>query len=270
MVLGAVAWTAPEGCPSQAELRARLGEVRSRVEAQVAHHDGFVLTLSIDEQRRTLRAKTCAEAADVAVFLIELSAQQQPGRAPLRLRSAPEPTPVVETTPVEPEQTLRWSVAAVAGAEWMAMPQPILRVGAAVQLDVAWLRLLVSIRTSSPLRFGSRRGPVVVFPFIDVQLGVCRLVSWGDFSFGPCIEGAVGGIRAWAPTAGPTPEEKFVAVWSAGPVARAAYLVRPGVELLGFVGVRLGAEPVYRVSGEAVVRASYAGLDTGLGLSLAW
>lgn len=167
LALGSITWDAPLDCSSQAELEARVGEVHSRVEARVVVVEGrFVLTVTIDDQVRTVTTATCAEAADTAVFLIDLAGQRaspprkaiEPTAPPLPPTDPPptdppptDPPPTVEKpqppprreeavvsspAPAREPATGRFHLGAVAGVESILLPTVVARFGLFGQVDL--------------------------------------------------------------------------------------------------------------------------------------
>lgn len=264
LTLGTVAWSAPASCPSADVFIARLGPVRSRVDARVIEKDdGFELRVAIDDHVRVVRASTCAEAADVAVFLVELSAQQQPARAPLVVPQTPGVTQPVEPVVSPRVVEHRVLVAGVVGAEWALLPEPVVRFGLSAQLDVPWLRLGATLRTSPAVRFVSGPAVVVLAPVLDAQLDACHLFSFGRLAAGPCVQGGLG--LMWATAFSAVQRSTLVPVWAIGPGVRASFSLALGVEVQAFAAARFGPQPRYLVGdGAPVVSTSMLGLDTGL------
>ena len=267
IALGSVAWSAPESCPREAELQARLGNVKARVDARVESvGEHFELTVSIDDQVRTLITPSCREAADTTVFLVELATQPTVLRRPLEIRPGP-------ALPLEPPPLARFHLAVTGGAEWLLLPSPIARLGVSAQVDVGPVRLVLDVRSAPVSRFAGGPTPdagVLLAPSFDAQLGLCHLFSLGRFEAGPCAQASFGLVWATGFNV-PSPRSAVIPVWSAGGGLRAAVALGAGFELQAFVAARLGPRPAYSFDADPpVVRTSPLGLDTGLSLGARW
>lgn len=292
LVLGAFTWDAPDDCPPQAELERKIGAVQARVSAQVRRVDGhFELTVTIDDQVRTVTTASCSEAADTAVFLIELASDRAPPRRvvestappliaaeaepPLVKRRAPEPERVPEATPpttAPAPATGKFHLGAVGGAEWILLPEPVARFGLFGQADVGPVRLTLEVRAAPSMRL--QRGPtpaavVVIAPFFDAQAGLCRLFAVGPLQLGPCAQGGVGVVWATGLNV-QNPRGQGFAVWTAGGGARAAISVTTHLEVQAFAMLRFGSRPRYLFGGEPVVETAVLGIDSGLGIGARW
>lgn len=275
MTLGAVSWSAPpEVCPPEAALQQRLGEVRARVDARVREHPaGFELSVSIDDQERTLVLPTCAEALESTVFLVELSAQAPARRRPLEISPAAQEERRGELAREQPApQVRRLHLAVTAGAEWALLPSAVARLGLSLQLDLAWVRLVLDVRGSPPLRFTALgEAGVSLLPLFDAQLGACRLFELGPFAAGPCVQGSLGLVSATGFNVA-VPRTQVVSVWTVGGGLRAALALTEAVELQAFASARVGPEVRYFFGddGATAVRSGAVGIDTGLGVGARW
>ena len=284
MILGAVSWSAPPGCPIESELQQRLGDVRARVDARVLGHPaGFELHVSIDDQERTLVLPTCTEALESAVFLVELSgpsrtrrplgsAQESGRRRPLSTRGAARPETVtsIADSQVEAPQK-RFRLAVVAGAEVALLPAAVARLGVSLQLDVTWARFVLDLRGAPPLRFSAFDMGLSLSPLFDAQLAACRLFGFGRLELGPCAQASVGLTSAVGSDLAGT-RTQLVSVWTAGGGLRAALILTEALELQAFASARFGPEVRYFFGdpGETALRSSFFGLDTGLGVGGRW
>ncbi|MDP1829048.1 MAG: hypothetical protein Q8L48_37645 [Archangium sp.] len=269
---GSFHWSAPETCPDEASLRARVGWTASRVDAVVAaQEDGFELTVSIDGQVRTLKTPSCREAADTTVFLVELVGRTT---SPSRKVVAPPPTAEARLAaiPEEPPRP-RLHLSLLGGAEWLLLPRPVPRFGASVQLELQFVTLTLDVRTAPPLRFGSASPSglaIDLAPALDVQAGVCHLFSLGPVQAGPCAQVGVGAVWALGVNV-PFPRSPVVAVWTAGPALRLAIALGSLFELQAFAAARFGPRPAYYFEGmPPAIETSALGVDTGLGLGARW
>lgn len=266
-LLGSISWAAPPSCPPESELQARLAHVKTAVAATVKELPdgaGFELEVRIADQPRTLRTPTCTEAADTTVFLAELVEGTPVARKPMEV---PRGAPLPEVQ--KPPATVH--VAAIGGAEWLLLREPVPRFGVSMQLDVPWLRVGLDLRTAPPLRFrGEDGGGVVLAPLFDAQAQACHLFRLGRLELGPCVQAGLGVLWAAAfelPTAG----SRVVAVWTVGPAGRAAFALTDNLEVQLFVGARFGPQPIYTYDDSRVIlRTNALGLDTGLGLGARW
>ena len=270
-------WVAPLPCPTEEMMRPRVGATTSDVRATVREvEDGFELTVIIDGQGRTLSTPSCNEAADTAVFLIELA-----GRSPLNHRKVVGP-PASPTAPTE-AWVARGAVArgtrvhvhlgAIAGAEWLLLPTPVARFGVSFQLEFPQLTLGVDMRSSPSLQFAGGPTPgaaVVISPSFDVQVSVCRFFALGPVQLGPCAQAGLGVLWAYGLNV-PSPRARAVAVWTAGPALRVGVPLWSVFELQAFVSARFGPRPEYYFEdGPPIVQTRPVGLDTGLGIGARW
>jgi hypothetical protein len=94
-----IEWVAPEGCPSQADLEARIdvlladqepgsGTVSARLEARETPGSGWTLELSMASgDQRTLPGMTCEDLTDAAALLVAIAVSPSLAQA----EAAPEP-----------------------------------------------------------------------------------------------------------------------------------------------------------------------------------
>ncbi len=120
---GAVRWDAPQGCPTQAEVEARIAArvpiERVRVQARVAASgEGFAAEVAIESvhgsSTRTLASPSCESVADALVLLTHVAAESQPTYARITL-----PAPELAVEPPQPtdELSVRPRAAAAVGAQ---------------------------------------------------------------------------------------------------------------------------------------------------------
>jgi hypothetical protein len=266
---GSFVWSAPDACPDEASLRARLPTNTSHVLATVVERDdGFELTVTIDGEARILTTPSCREAADTAVFLVELAGRKAASVrkvvAPLR---GDEPPLLPFSEPAVP----RLHLSALAGAEWLLLPLPVPRFGASLHVEFPAVTLTFDLRSAPPLRFGGvALATINITPAIDLQLGVCKLFKVGPARLGPCGQAGLGVVWAVGVNV-PGPHERIVPVWTAGPALRFALPLGSTFELQAFAAARFGPRPVYFFEGlPPSVETSLLGLDTGLGVGARW
>ena len=269
-------WVAPAPCPTEEMMRLRVGATTSDVRASVREvESGFELTVIIDGQGRTLSTPSCNEAADTAVFLIDLA-----GRSPLNRRKVVGPpvstnasTELVGRREVERGARVHVHLSAIGGAEWLLLPAPVARFGISFQLEFPQLTLGVDMRTSPSLLFAGGPTPgaaVMITPSFDVQLGACHLFAVGPVRLGPCAQVGLGVLWAYGLTV-PSPRGRIVSVWTAGPALRVSVPLWSVFELQAFVSARFGPRPEYYFEdGPPIVQTRPVGLDTGLGIGARW
>ena len=269
-------WVAPSSCPTEEMMRPRVGATTSDVQATVREMEsGFELTVIIDGQGRTLRTPSCNEAADTAVFLIELA-----GRSPVNHRkvvappaSASAPPELAERRAMERGARVHVHLSAIGGAEWLLLPTPVARFGASFQLEFPQLTLGVDMRTSPSLLFegGPTAGAaVMITPSFDMQLSACHAFALGPIQLGPCAQVGLGMLWAYGLNV-PSPRARVVPVWTAGPAVRVGVPLWSVFELQAFVSARFGPRPEYYFEdGPPIVQTRPVGLDTGLGIGARW
>ncbi len=259
-----LSWSAPAGCPSRDEVLARLpADLEGDAAAAVlATPTGFSLELKVGGATRVLETPTCDEAADAAVFLVRL------GLRPPAPEPEPEPAPP-PPAPAEPAPA-HWSlgVSGLAGASLVALPQPLGRLGGALRVQRERWAATLELSTSLPVRFAG--GPtadaqVTLRQPLDAQLGACRLFELGRVELGACLHLAVSWLEATGANVS-DPRQTSVALWAAGPGARAYLHLTDWLELwLSAVG-RLGSRPrVAFGSGPAVVEGGLFALELSAG-----
>ncbi len=145
-------WVAPPACPPTESLRARLGDLSGRAVATVTEQpSGWKLELRVNESVRELTTRTCEEAADAAVLIIQLGLTRRDG---VDATPAPASAPVVVAAPEEPFWTMRASL--IGGAGLVTWPQALARLGAAASLHhgryAATLDVTTELRGHVPRR----------------------------------------------------------------------------------------------------------------------
>lgn len=269
-VLGSISWAAPPSCPPESELQERLKHVKTAVSATVKElpdEQGFELEVRIADQPRTLRTPTCNEAADTTVFLAELVEGNPVNRKPMEVQVTTEQRAAAQVKP----EPLRRHLAAIGGAEWILLPNPVPRFGLSFQYDVPFVRIGAELRIAPPLRFTTFGvGGVILAPVLDVQLNACHLFEFERVSLGPCVQGGFGLVSAEA-VGFENSVVRTIPVWTAGPAGRMAVEITPGFEFQLFVAARFGPQPIYTYDESTILlRTSVMGLDTGLGLGARW
>lgn len=258
-----LSWAAPEGCPTEAEVLARLpAELDGTAAATVlATASGFSLELRVAGATRVLETPTCDEAADAAVFQVRLGL-----RSPVPNVPAPPPAPA----PPGASAGAHWSfgLSGLAGASLWALPQALGRFGGALRVQRGPWAATLELSTSLALRFEG--GPVAGAAItlrqpLDAQLGACRLFALGPVELGPCLHFAASWLEATGLNVS-GPRRTSVALWAVGPGVRAYLHLTPWLELLASAVGRFGARPqVFFEGNPAVVEGGLFGLELQAG-----
>ncbi len=198
--------------------------------------EGFTLVVRVGDATRTLTAPTCDEATQAAVFFIHLA--------------------LTEAKP-EPEAPVPWTfgVAAFAGGSFVALPEPLARLGVSFRGQRgAWE---ATLDASSSLPLTVKGGPtagasVLLLEPLEGQLGLCRLFALGRLDLGPCVDVAAAWLQATGQNVS-SPRTTSVAVWSAGPGAHALLRLLDWLELTAQAVVRFGSQPSIYFEGNAPV-----------------
>lgn len=259
-------WTAPPSCPTAAALRARLGNVAGVASATVREEaGGWVLEVRARDSTRTLVAKTCEEAADAAVLIIQLALTPSP-------RALPEP-PLVSPVPVEAAPT--WSLhAAVAGGASLAwFPSPLVRLGVTLSARRGPLAFGVDLTTALEQRYAggpTAEAAVAVRAVFDGQLHGCWYFDAERFSAGPCVQAALSSLEVRGLNVS-SPRASSTLLWSAGPGARASFRLTGWLEVLAATALRFGPRPSVFFEGAApVLEAGPVAVDLWAGVGGFW
>ena len=273
--VGSLEWSAPESCPSEATVRARVSGSTSEVHATVESREaGFELTVNIDGQVRTLLTPSCEEAADTTVFLIELaSSKASPVRKVVGSPDSVRGQRAVTDAQPERSRGTRFHLSILGGAEWLLLPLPVPRFGASLLVDLRWVTLTFELRSAPTLRFGGaapNQAGIDIAPSLDTQVGVCHFFVMGPVRAGPCVQAGLGAIWAGGVNV-PIRREQVVAVWTLGPALRVGVQLGPVMELHLFASARFGPRPSYFFEGSPpALETNALGVDTGLGLGARW
>lgn len=247
-------WSAPPGCPQAEQVRARLAGHAGRAAVTVTGAEAqWKLVVRIEDSVRELTTRSCDEAADAAVLIIQL-ALAPPARA-----AAPAPPPA-------------WVVRAglVGGATLGWVPKALAQLGVSASVSLASLALTLDVRTALPVRFAG--GPVdgaavTLHQALDAQVGVCWLFDAGPARVGPCAHGALGVLLVRGENVS-APRSTSLALLAGGPGVRATVRLVSWLELLAAAVWRFGTRPsVSFEGGPPVVEAGPASLDLFGGLS---
>ncbi|MER2563798.1 MAG: hypothetical protein ABTQ32_23915 [Myxococcaceae bacterium] len=261
-------WSAPATCPTAEVVRARLGEVTGKASATVTERAaGWVLQVRANESVRELTSRTCEDAADAAVLIIQLALKSS--------REAPAPTvepqpppgdpplPEVVLPPVEPA---RWRVhVALSGGALVGwLPKVVGRLGVSVALERSSLVLFLTVHTGFPQRYDGGPTPTAalnIHQLVDAQAGGCWAFTAGRLRVGPCLDGGAGlvlieGLNVSAP------KSSVVVVPHGGPGVRATFAVTEWLELLASAWGRASARPSISFQGSSpVVEASWVSAE---------
>ncbi len=257
-------WSAPATCPTAEVVRARLGEVTGKASATVTERAaGWVLQVRANESVRELTSRTCEDAADAAVLIIQLALKSS-REAPV---VEPQPLPEVVLPAVEPP---RWSVhVALSGGALVGwLPQVVGRLGVSVALERSSLVLFLTVHTGFPQRYEGGPTPTAalnVHQLVDAQAGVCWAFTAGRLRVGPCLDGGAGlvlieGLNVSAP------KSSVVVVPHGGPGVRATFALTEWLELLASAWGRASARPSISFEGSSpVVEASWGSAEFSVG-----
>lgn len=257
-------WSAPATCPTAEVVRARLGEVTGKASATVTERAaGWVLQVRANESVRELTSRTCEDAADAAVLIIQLALKSS-REAPV---VEPQPLPEVVLPAVEPP---RWSVhVALSGGALVGwLPQVVGRLGVSVALERSSLVLFLTVHTGFPQRYEGGPTPTAalnVHQLVDAQAGVCWAFTAGRLRVGPCLDGGAGlvlieGLNVSAP------KSSVVVVPHGGPGVRATFALTEWLELLASAWGRASARPSISFEGSSpVVEASWVSAEFSVG-----
>jgi hypothetical protein len=257
-------WNAPASCPSSDIVRARLGALAGTASATITERSsGWELEVRVNETVRALVSKSCEEAADAAVLIIQLALGEQP--------SVVVEPPVLEqpvTSPTVEAPAWRFHAALHVGGALGWLPQPLGHLGASFSAERRALVLLVRAQTSLPQRYTASMpadAAVDLHLLVEGQLGACWAFSVGRVRLGPC---AVIGLGALS-VAGRNviaPRTSTIAVFNGGPGVRATVPLGSWFELSGGLFGRATARPQVSFEGfPTVVEGFWAGAEAFVG-----
>jgi hypothetical protein len=258
-------WNAPPACPPAESVKGRLGKLSGTAAATITQQPaGWHIEVRVSERTRELTTRSCEEAGDAAVLIIQLglAAPAEPIPAP-----APE---VLPPPPPDPVSALHAQL--IGGAELVWLPTPSLRFGASFSLYRASFALTVDLTTGLPSRFAG--GPtakafVTVQLPIHAQLGGCWIFQPTDsVQAGPCLHAAAGWLLARGENVS-SPGVTSVALWSAGPGGRLWLQLGSWVELLAAAVARFGPRPSVSFEGTApIVEAAAVSVELSAGIGV--
>jgi hypothetical protein len=277
-----VAWSAPEGCPDQPAVRARVGQLlaRSHVSQPLSatgritpSGDGYALSLELDQgshhASRLLEDPSCASLAEAAAFLIAVTVDPnlQPAEEPAAEPPPPQPGPQPEARagspkPVEPEPEVPqaapsvegYRAALTVGAFHAGLAGPSAELGLAAGLTFSWLR--VELRGGHVFARTDRRADEGVRGrFASQHLGVAACPEWGSrIRGGPCAW--VAGLRTQATTRGLPGGRELSLFWAAAGLSLAARARLSGpleLSLEAGAGLPVTARPRFVVAGAGTI-----------------
>lgn len=257
-------WSAPATCPTAEVVRARLGAVTGKASATVTERAaGWVLQVRANESVRELTSRTCEDAADAAVLIIQLALKSS-REAPV---VAPQPLPEVVLPAVDPP---RWSVhVALSGGALVGwLPKVVGRLGVSAALERSSFVVFLTVHTTFPQRYEGGPTPTAalnVHQLVDAQAGVCWAFTAGRLRVGPCLDGGAGlvlieGLNVSAP------KSSVVVVPHGGPGVRATFALTEWLELLASAWGRASARPSVSFQGSSpVVEASWVSAEFSVG-----
>jgi hypothetical protein len=256
-------WSAPASCPSSDIVRARLGALTGTASATVTERtSGWELEVRVNDTVRSLVSKSCEEAADAAVLIIQLAL----GAAPVAV--AP---PVLEqpiTAPSEAPRAWRFHAALHVGGALGWLPQPLGHLGVSFSAERGALVFLARAQTSLPQRYPTMvpaGAAVDLHLLVEGQLGACWAFSIARVRLGPC---AVIGLGALS-VAGRNviePKTSTIALLHGGPGLRATVPLGSWFELSAGLFGRATARPQVAFEGfPAVVEGFWAGAEAFVG-----
>lgn len=261
-------WSAPATCPTAEVVRARLGAVVGKASATVSERtSGWLLQVRANDSVRELTSRTCEDAADAAVLIIQLALKPGPEAVVVEpIETVPPPAP--QPPAVEP---VSWRVhVALSGGVLLGwLPKVVGRLGVAASLERTSLVVLLSAHTGFPQRYEG--GPtssaaVNVHQLVDVQAGLCWAFSAGRWRLGPCLGGGAGLLLVQGLNVS-SPKSTLVLVPHGGPGVRATFALTDWLEVLAMACGRASARPSIAFEGsQPVVEASWVSAELSLGL----
>lgn len=266
-------WSAPASCPSVEVVRARLGALSGTARATVTERtSGWMLQVRANESVRELTTRSCEEAADAAVLIIQLalSTTSPDAGAPPQ-----EPSPSVVSEPVAAEPIAPWSFHAAVHVGGLGgwLPQVLGHLGATFTAERGGLVMLVQAQTSLPQRYaagGDSPAAVAMHLFVDVQAGACWAFAVGPLRTGPCGVVGIGGLSVAGSNVA-SPKTSTVLVPHGGAGLRASLPLGSWFELSAGLFGRASARPQVSFQGSSpVVEAGWASLEGFFGAGGFW
>jgi hypothetical protein len=266
-------WNAPPACPTAEVVRARIGPLSGSARATVTEQaSGWGLEVRVNGSVRGLTARSCEDAADAAVLIIQLALSVTPAPS---FELAVEPA--VSTPTEEPVSvaTPRWTVhlALHVGTLIGWLEKLTGHLGVTLAAERAALVLLLQAQTSLPQRYeagGSSLAAVVVHLLVDVRAGACWAFTVGPVRAGPCAVAGLGALSVQGVNV-MVPKATTVAVLYGGPGARVSIPLGDWFELSAGVLARASARPSISFQGsQPVVEARWAAFEGFLGAGGFW
>jgi hypothetical protein len=260
-------WNAPATCPTAEVVRARLGAVTGKASATVSERtSGWLLQVRANDSVRELTSRTCEDAADAAVLIIQLALT--PSREVPVVEPPEVSTPVVEVEPVAPAPW-RFNLALSGGVLVGWLPKVLGRLGVSASLERTSLVLLLTVHTGFPQRYDGGPTPtaaVNVHQLADAQAGACWAFTVGRLRAGPCLDagGALVLVQGLNVTA---PKSTLVVVPHGGLGVRATFGLTDWLEVLASAWGRASARPSIAFEGsQPVVESSWVSAEFSLGV----
>ncbi|MBE2253601.1 MAG: hypothetical protein IAE78_28995 [Myxococcus sp.] len=260
-------WQAPAGCPTADVLQARLAGLSGMARAAVTEGPtGWRLEVQVNDSVRELVTRSCDEAADATVLIVELALT-----APVTEPAPPPPDVPAEVLSREaprPSEAARLHLSLAAGALVGWLPQVVGRLGALASIEWRSAVLLAQVFTGLPQRYvggPTASAAVALQLLIDVQVGGCWAFTLGRLRAGPCALGGAGALSVQGQGV-ESPKTTLVVVPHGGAGLRATLALTESLELAAAVWGRGSARPSVSFQGFApVVQASWASADFVLG-----
>lgn len=261
-------WNAPATCPTTEVVRARLGAVSGKASATVTERaSGWLLQVRANDSVRELTSRTCEDAADAAVLIIQLALT--PSRQSAVVDPELPPAAVVAEPASTDPPTWRLHLALSGGGLLGWLPKLVGRLGVTGALERTSLVVLLSVHTGFPQRYDGGPTPtaaVNVHQVVDAQAGVCWAFTAGRLRAGPCL-GAGAGLLLVQGLNVDMPRSSVVLVPHGGPGVRATFTITDWLEVLAMAWGRASARPSVSFEGsQPVVEASWASAEVMLGL----
>jgi hypothetical protein len=236
------AWTAPDGCPSAAEVRAEIDKllgdtaqahVRERltVEASVTHDEKWTVAITTQSAtstgRRAIEAATCQALANAAALIVALAIDPDAVAAraalPPRREQPAQAAPVPVMTPAQPptagvSKRRTFGVAGLVATGSLGVV-PALDVALGAELGLVrggWrleLRAAYGLRTVDSAPVSATRDAHGRFRFFAGNVVVCRTWAWQHVQLGPCTDLAIGAVHGQG--IGADKDESATTLWLA-------------------------------------------------------
>jgi hypothetical protein len=256
-------WNAPASCPTSEIVRARLGALSGSASATITERtSGWDLEVRVNDTMRSLVSKSCEEATEAAVLIIQLAL------------GAPLPAverPVLEqpvTAPTEAPPAWRFHAALHVGGALGWLPQPLGHLGASFSAERRALVFLVRAQTSLPQRYTTNLpagAAVDLHLLVEGQLGACWAFSIGRVRLGPCAVIGLGALSVAGRNV-KDPKTSTIAVLHGGPGLRATVPLGSWFELSAGLFGRATARPQVAFEGfPTVVEGFWAAAEAFVG-----